>query len=362
MKKIECKPLEITTRDGLKMQVVNYPALLALDADVYLIFGMRSFGKSYGILEYCLQQWVEHKRCFVMMRTIDDDITLTKARKYIAGCAASFQDMTQYEKELTVYASDFIARSFGTGKEVIREKIGSVMSLSGWLKYKGNNYDDVDTVIFEEFLERKSKLTTDAFMEGYLNNLSTVIRLRQNVKVFCLANTVKKKSPIFDYYQIDLAKIKKGEPALFSEENGLKVCVYWTPDVKLQEQSTKHYTVSGTKHARMITSGQWEESTYPEMWEGFKSIDCQRLKRFRISFRFLITDLGLYIWFPYRDETPILITRFSSMRERIECSATTFMLYYTNYFNVLRRAIADKRIIHDGKCADDIDYIMTKLK
>ncbi len=362
MKAADCKPLEITTRDGLKMHVVNYPALLKLNADVYLIFGMRSFGKSYGILDYCLRQWVDKKECFVMMRTIDDDITLTKARKYIAGNAAAFQEMVAYEKELTVYASDIIARSFGQGREVIREKVGSVMSLSGWLKYKGNNYDDVSTIIFEEFLERKAKLTADAFMEGYLNNLSTVIRLRQGVKVFCLANTVKKKSPIFDYYGIDLTKIKKGTPALFSEENGLKVCVYWTPDVKLEQQSTKHYTVSNSKHAKMITSGQWEESDFPITWEGFSSLDCQRLRRFRASFRFHLYDIDVYIWIPNNRDTPILFTKFSGMRARVECASTTFMLYYKAYFDIVRTAIADRRVIHDGKCADDIDYIFSRLK
>lgn len=356
------KPLEIRTADGLKMEVVNYPELIKLDADVYLIFGMRSFGKSYGILEHCLIDWIQNKRAFVMMRTIDDDITQTKARKYIAALKNRFSELTNYEKELTVYTSDFIARSFGKGTEIIREKVGSVMSLSGWLKYKGNNYDDVGTIIFEEFLERRAKLSNDAFLEGYLNNLSTVIRLRQDVKVFCLANTVKKKSPIFDYYHIDLNRIKKGEPALFSESNGLRVCVYWTPDVDLEEQSVKHYTVSDTRQAKMITGGSWEEGSYPEEWEGFACTECMRFKRFRASFKFYLHDLGIYVWFPYKGNTPVLVTKLSFMTAKVSCTALHFATFYGQYLKVFRAMVLTGQIVQDGKSAEGVDYLMTDFK
>lgn len=362
MKNNDFPPLRITTDNGQQMDVVNYPALFELNADVYLIFGMRSFGKSYGILSRCLKQWIDTKESFVMMRTIDDDIMQTKARKYIAGVAGRFAEWTDYEKELTVYGSDFIARSIGENKTIVREKVGSVMSLSGWLKYKGNNYDDVTTIIFEEFLERRPKLTDEAFLEGYLNNLSTVIRLRQNVKVFCLANTVKKKSPLFDYYHIDLKRIKKGQPALFTEENGLRVCVYWTPDVKLENDSSKHYTVSSTKQAKMITGGEWETEDYATTWLNYKWSDCAKLKRFRLSYKIFIDDLKIHIWMPYVSNTPILILHQWNTRTvpKRRMMLIELYLFYPNYYKQIIKAILSKNIVTDGKCNDEIDALIEK--
>lgn len=356
-KTIDCPPLYATATDGTKMQVVNYPALLALDADVYLIFGMRSFGKSYGIKKYALERWFERGENFVMMRTLEDDITQGKAKRYIADMIPFFNEMVDYEQELLVYSSDFIARSIGDGNQIIRDKVGSVMSLSGWLKYKSNSYEKTTTIIFEEFLERRAFLSNDAFMEGYLNNLSTVIRLRQNVKVFCLANTVRKKSPLFDYYHIDLHSVKKGIPALFTESNGLRVCVYWTPDIQIDQKSSKHYTVDESKQAKMIISGAWEESEYKSDWGGLSSDQVQDNRRYRNAPKIYLADHDITIFALFHD-APMLFIKGKSKYKQVFTTTITD-LYYSmpTLYRTIRTRIITGNAIHDGKCADVMDYI-----
>lgn len=360
-KTIDCPPLYVTATDGTQIQVVNYPTLLALDADVYLIFGMRSFGKSYGIKKYVLERWHDYGENFVMMRTLEDDIAQNKAKRYIADMLPLFNQMVEYEKELTVYSSDFIARSIGDRNQIIREKIGSVMSLSGWLKYKGNSYERTTTIIFEEFLERKAFLSNDAFMEGYLNNLSTVIRLRQNVKVFCLANTVRKKSPLFDYYHIDLHSVKKGKPALFTESNGLRVCVYWTPDIQIDQKSSKHYTVDESKQAKMITSGAWEESEYTTTWGGLSADRIQDNRRYRNAPKIYLADHDITI-FTLFDGAPMLFIKGRCQYKQMFITTITD-LYYSmpTWYKAIRNRILTRNVIHDGKCADVMDYIKDKI-
>lgn len=360
-KVIECPPLYATATDGTQMQVVNYPALLALDADVYLIFGMRSFGKSYGIKKYALERWFEHGENFVMMRTLEDDITQGKAKRYIADMIPFFNEMVDYEQELVVYSSDFIARSIGDGNQIIRDKVGSVMSLSGWLKYKGNSYEKTTTIIFEEFLERKAYLSDDVFLEGYLNNLSTVIRLRQNVKVFCLANTVRKKSPLFNYYHIDLHMIKKGVPSLFTESNGLRVCVYWTPDVEIDQKSSKHYTVDESKQAKMITSGAWEESDYPTSWEGLPVDKVQEIRRYRNAPKIYLPDHDITVFAIFTDAPLLFIKGRCQYKQMFNIALSDMYYSLPTLFGAIRKKVLCDDVVHDGKCADVIDYIKDKI-
>lgn len=360
---LKIKPLKVTNAStGQEMEVVDYPSLLALDADVYIIFGMRSFGKSYGILQHCVDKWLANGEQFAVMRSIDDDVTQNKIRGYIGTIKNYFEDKTKKEKELNVYQGAIEARSV-SGRHVFREKVGSFLSLSGWLKYKGNNYDDVTTIIFEEFLEPKQRLKPDDWLEGYLNNLSTIIRLRDNVKVFCLANTVKQKSPLFDYYHIDIKKIRKGKVTLFTEENGLRLCVYWTPDVKLDNTATKHYSVNQTKQAKMITSGQWEETEYPTEWNGYSlhGVMVSGLKRFSTMFRFYIKDLNLVVSIPGRDDTPFLIYRPRSQKSRQHSITTKELItLYPELSKAFKAAIITGRILTEPECFIDIDNFIDK--
>ena len=354
---LKIKPLKVkNAATGQDMEVVDYPSLINLDADVYIIFGMRSFGKSYGILQYAIDNWCQSGQEFAIMRTIDEDIKPGKIRSYIATIKPYFEAKTEHEKELTVTSSTITAKTIANGKPV-HEKVGHALSLSQWLSYKGNNYDNVTTIIFEEFLERRKRLKDDLFLEGYLNNLSTIIRLRDNVKVFCLANTVKQKSPVFDYYHIDINRIKRGKVTLFTEENGLRICVYWTPEIKIDTTASKHYSVTQTKQARMITSGEWEQTEYPVTWNGYDLKAAKRLNRFKSEYVFYISDLNLTV---HLGET-VLIERPHGMKERRHSvTASVLSLYYPNICRFIRNAIETRHILTEPGCFIDIDNFIDR--
>lgn len=359
IKDTHIQPLTVNSAaDGAPMQVVDYPALLALDADVYLIFGMRTFGKSYGLLQYCVDKWFSEKAEFAYMRTIEDDVTQGKVRRYAATIGGYFAEKANYEKELTAYGGAIMSREIGEKGAIVREPVGYALSLSGWGKYKGTNYDKVQTVIFEEFLEPKQRLKPEDFLEGFLNNLSTIIRLREGVKVFCLANTVKQKSPIFSYYKIDLRRVKKGKVSLFEEDNGLRVCVYYTPDVKLDQKATKHYNVQQTKAAKMITTGSWQETEYPILWEGKTLEDIQRsgYRRFRSVFHFYLRDIDLVVSCPAGDNLPLILCRPRSMKMRQHSlTCREFLTFCPRIASYVQGKIETGNIITSPECFIDID-------
>lgn len=358
------KPITVkSAATGQDIEVVDYPALLALDADVYLIFGMRSFGKSYGLLQHCIDKWMDDKSEFAYMRTIEDDVTQGKVRSYASTINGYFLQKNNYERELAVYSGAIMAREIGDKGKIIREPVGHALSLSGWMKYKSTNYDNVKTIILEEFLEKRKRLKDEDYIEGYLNNLSTIIRLRDNVKVFCLANTVKQKSPIFDYYKINLARVKKGRVSLFEEDNGLRICVYYTPDVKLDPTATKHYNVQQNKAAKMITSGSWQETEYPVTWEGKTLEDIQRAgyRRFRSAFHFYLSDINLVISAPQGENLPLVMHRPRSLKARQHrMTCKEFCTFAPHIAAYVRGMIETRNILTTADCFIDIDNFMDK--
>ena len=52
------------------------------------------------------------------------------------------------------------------------------------------------TILFDEFIT-KGMYLTDEFM-AFMNTLSTIIRQRDNVKIFMCGNTVNKFNPYFE--------------------------------------------------------------------------------------------------------------------------------------------------------------------
>lgn len=360
----DCRPLIVKNSAGDLIEVVNYPYLLSMDADVYIIFGMRSFGKSYGIYQYALNRWLDNREQFAVLRTIDDDIRPGNLRKLMSGIDSWFSDATNREKRLDVYQGAIIARSVD-GEKTIRETIGHGLSLSGWMKYKGNNYDQVTTIIFEEFIEKRLKITNSDMLDGYLNDLSTIIRHRSNVKVFCLANTIRKKSPIFDYYKIKITKIKKGQPVLFQEENGLKVVVYWTPDPKKESAAAKHYTVSDSSTARMITTGAWETGEYPKKANGIPAQQILNTRAHRNGIRIYFADIGICCSIPYRKEDGQKIVFYPPDPGRKIHLATDMITLYVRYPDIYReiiKSITCKDVLMIGSIAEQIDmFLQTKL-
>lgn len=335
------------------MKYIDYDRLLHLGADVYIIYGMRSSGKTYGALKYALDDFKENGHQFVLMRTIEDDILAAKARRYIGGIKDYAESLFGYEKSLEYYSGSYLFKGVEPGD---RQECGYIMSISGWLKYKGANFDNVYTIILDEFLEKRRRMMPEEYIEGWMNNLSTIIRFRDGVKVFCLGNTVAQKSPIFDYYGIDIRKVRQGQPVLFRTENGLRICAYWTEASEIESKASRHYSLGEGKTAQMITSGQWELDEYKTDLDG-KSADYI-MDHTRGGNMLYIPELNTTVTI-YREHAVFV----RGIRKAGKCKEV-HLKELVNLYHVFARIqimIRAGLVIHDGDCADDITYLRNGL-
>ena len=129
---------------------------------------------------------------------------------------------------------------------------------------KSTSYSKVTTIIFDEFLSRSYYLNDEFVL--FMNVLSTIIRYRDNVKIFMLGNTVNKYCPYFKEMGLThINQMEKGTIEVYSYgESKLKVAVeYADSPVKGGTKPSDHYFAFNNPKLNMITGGAWEIALYP---------------------------------------------------------------------------------------------------
>lgn len=93
------------------------------------------------------------------------------------------------------------------GEDERRYTVGYVVSLNDQDVFKSASYDKVTNVVFEEFAQMSDRDYARGEIELFLSALSTIVRNRQNVKVWFIGNTLSKHNPYFDFFGVDVDRI-----------------------------------------------------------------------------------------------------------------------------------------------------------
>lgn len=353
-----------------KTLYLNLPALYQLNADVYLVWGKRGPGKTYSVIKQCLLD--NHLRGdeFVYMRTREEFILPKFAKRAIANNQDWYNlELCQGAACVTYYAGQYVRRWMDdeTGKWQ-REPIGYTVSIGGWQKYKSNGFPKVKTIFLDEFIDPPAtqcsrNLTTEEYLDGWSNNLSTIIRNRTGVKVVCCANAQNPRCPIFDYYGIDSRAIEQGNIYIFTDKNsGLKICCYYTPDMTVEPDQQKHIAVAKTAMTNMIMSGAWVDPVYKSRWNGLDIKKLLRTKQYDKSRRFQPDEYPIDIYLPINVGYPLVVTHRNGCMNRIDLPTFHAGFYPTIAKCVLQLDIKKQVVSVDDKCSGHyIDWIR-KLK
>src|SRR5699024_6812002 len=186
-----------------ELKYYSLEKILEKNADYNLIFGERSNGKTYSALEYGIKQFVEsgYKNQTAIVRRWKEDIKGKRAETLYNGLEANgrIAELTNGEyTEIYYFNGKWYLSNYDEGiqKHVPYTKpLAYAFALSEMEHDKSTSYPDVTTVIFDEFLTRRYYLPDEFIL--FMNVLSTIIRQRNNVKIFMLGNTVNKYCPYF---------------------------------------------------------------------------------------------------------------------------------------------------------------------
>ena len=241
--------------------------VLTVEARYYVIFGERSNGKTYGTLEYCLEEYFKNGDEFAYIRRWDEDLVGKKGESlfnaHIKNGVIKKLSRGRYNHIIYKSRAYYFANIDDEGKVIADARpFAYAFALTQSEHYKSNSYPNIKNIIFDEFLTRGAYLPDEFVI--FQNVLSTIIRLRDDVKIFMLGNTVNKYCPYFKEMGLNRVKNQKEGTIDVYEygETGLKVAVeYACIDAKIKKSNV--YFAFNNPRLNMIKNGSWEIDIYP---------------------------------------------------------------------------------------------------
>lgn len=248
------------------------------DAHYYMVIGERTNGKSYSILNYCLERYVNYGEEFAYIRRFDDDIKYKRGTQVFKNLINNkvIEKLTKGEwNDVEYYASKFYLKKTNKDdpkKTIVSTKpFGYALSLNTEEHDKSDAYPNVKNIFFEEFLSRKNYLS-DEFIT-FTSLLSTIIRLRDDVKIFMAGNTINKYAPYFTEMGLTNVKnMKVGTTDVYTYgDSGLKVAVEFSDFPSKEKPSNVYFAFNNPKLAMIRGDGAvWEIDVYPHLSKEMK--------------------------------------------------------------------------------------------
>lgn len=298
-----------------KTNFYSLEKILSKKATYNLIIGERSNGKTYAVLKYAIQEYFKTGGQVAIVRRWSEDI---KGRRASGVFEALNKDSVVRNlskgrfQGVAYWSGKFFVCNYDekTHKPILEDCniIGYAFSLSENEHNKSVSYPNITTIFFDEFLTNKLYLPDEFVL--LMNTISTIVRQRDNVRIFMCGNTVNKFSPYFQEMGLShIDKQKQGTIDIYRYgDSKLSVAVEYCSSIAKQKKSNFYFAFDNPK-LQMITQGSWELGIYPHLPKKYKPKDV--VLNFFIEFNDKVyhadvvkTDLDVFI-FVHEKTTPI---------------------------------------------------------
>lgn len=240
-----------------------------------IIFGERSNGKTYSVLDHGVQKYFKTGKQMAIIRRWREDFRGKRGAAYFDNLVYNgdgVNKIKEYSKGLydhVVYISGkwyFAHFDEDLGKNVLSpEPFAFAFALTEMEHEKGNSYPLIETILFDEFMSRGMYVPDEFIL--FMNTLSTIIRHRDNVTIFMCANTVDMIGcPYFKEMGLKHVKeMHKGDIDVYTYgDTGLRVAVEYSDSPNQNKPSDVYFAFDNEK-LKMITSGAFELDFYPHL-------------------------------------------------------------------------------------------------
>lgn len=140
---------------------------------------------------------------------------------------------------------------------------------------KSSSYPNVRNILFDEWITRAHYLVDEFIL--FANILSTIIRRRDDVRIFMCANTISKYDCPY-FIEMGLTNVRKmsaGEIDVYQYgDSGLSVVLQYT-DPPIGEIKSNVYFAFENAKLDMVKKGSWELNSYPHLPMKYKPKDIQ---------------------------------------------------------------------------------------
>ena len=261
-----------------KVKFYSLDRIISKGADYNVIFGERSNGKTYATLLYGIKQYLKTGKQMAYIRRWREDLRGKRAESLFMNHVANgvIAELTNGEFNEVFYYSGKWFLSFYN--EETKKRVPDTIPfcygfcLSEQEHEKSSSYPNITTIVFDEFLTRRYYLPEEFML--FMNLLSTIIRQRDDVKVFMLGNTVNQFCPYFTEMGLKQVRVmEQGTIDIYKfGEHGATVAVEYCSTIVKQKASNKYFCFDN-QNLQMITGGKWELAVYPHLPVKYKPSD-----------------------------------------------------------------------------------------
>lgn len=257
----------------MKSKYYSLNNILAKNAVYNVIFGERSNGKTYAVLEYALRRFWKHREQLGIVRRWADDFVGKRGQTMMSSleCNGNGKNVVAEITEgqwtgIFYYASKWFLCRYDENekREVFEFPFAYGFAITAQEHDKSTSYPHITTILFDEFLTRTAPITDEFVL--FMNTLSTVIRSRDNVKIFMCGNTVNQYSPYWSEMGLKhIREMKQGSIDVYQYgDSRLTVAVEYVKPNKEGKASDFYFAFDNPK-LRMIQTGSWEIDVYPHL-------------------------------------------------------------------------------------------------
>lgn len=247
--------------------------ILSYNADYNVLIGERSNGKTYAVDYHCLEEYWEKGHQMALVRRWDLDFRGKRGMQMFAALTetGAVAKITGGKYQRIVYSSAMWYLAYYDEKDdkwkCADEPFCFAFALNTWEHEKSASFPKVTNIFFDEFISRQGYLTEEFVI--FMNVISTIVRDRDNVKIFMAGNTVNKYCPYFTEMGLKVKELKKGTIDIYQYPNNLTVALEYTEFPAKKKKSDKYFAFKNQK-LNMITNGAWEIGMYPHIPFNYK--------------------------------------------------------------------------------------------
>lgn len=253
-----------------------------------MIIGQRSNGKTFSVLKTILQDYLRKKKRAAYIRRYQEEIQPKNIQLLFDQQALRdlIIEESQGNYNGTFYRANCFYLAYYDEDGKIRSKdtvpFCITRAVNTWQTTKGQDAGEINLICYDEFMTRDGYLR-DEFI-CFCNLLSSLVRDRDDVVIYMLANTVNKYCPYFTEMGLgDVSKIPQGDLRVYNFGNSeLRVAVEYCSPVKATQKVANKLFAFDNPQLEMVKNGKWEIKNYPRA--PYKITEEMKLLRFYILF------------------------------------------------------------------------------
>ena len=261
---------------------------LSYNALLTFIITERGLGKSYGAKKFVAKRFINKGKQFVYLRRYKTELKQAMMKN---GNPLFFKQIENDEelkdhkftnKNDTMYIDDKLC--------------GFAMPLSIANILKSSTYEEVDTIIFDEFLIDKGNyhyLQNEVIQ--LLDVIETVARLR-NIRVIFLGNAISITNPYFTFFNLSLPYNSEVKVAKRDKQGNPLIVVYYAKNQAYREvkkQSRFGQLIDGTEYGKYAIDNEFLRDS--------KSFIKKKTKNCKFYFILVINSKYYGVWCDYKD-------------------------------------------------------------